>query len=133
MPIAHHQRQGGASQPASSSSLLARMRERSQQGVSYSSSTGMVNPASVQLGDRAVKSGLADKDSKLVEELRAYLAKKPFGVSSSTLIHHFANKLPSQESKFVFRQVLRKIADFKAGSKKRRTDGVWSLKEAFYA
>jgi len=66
--------------------------------------------------------GLSAHHAELLADLTKLLKRRRSGVSSEELIDIFQEKLEDEEDKYVFRQMLRRVASMSSSSRK------WSLK-----
>ena len=117
-----------SSSSLSSSAVLARLKQRTEQGH-VAVSFGLPSAQSMSsIEERDARQALnSPAVSGLLDALCRYLEDRRDGVTTQGLIDAFADRLASDQDKFVFRQLLRTVARL---DKSGRGEGKWKIKEA---
>ena len=115
-----------SSSSLSSSAVLARLKQRSEQGH-VAVSAGLPSAQSMaSIEERDARQAFnSPAVTGLLDELCAYLDDRREGVTTQALVDAFAGRLAGDQDKFVFRQLLRSVAQL---DKSRRGEGKWKLK-----
>ena len=111
----------------SSSSVLARLKQKNEEGLVAVSSGVAAAQSMTSIEDRDARQAFSSPAmAGLLEDLVGYLEGRPEGVATQHLIDAFASRLKTDQDKFVFRQLLREIAVLAKSS--RGGESRWKLK-----
>ena len=110
----------------SSSALLARLKQRGEQGLVAVSSGLAAAQSMTSIEERDARQSFnAPLLTGLLDDLQSHLAAHREGVTTQQLIDAFSSRLTTDQDKFTFRQLLRHIAVLDKGP---RGGGRWKLK-----
>ena len=116
-----------SSSALSSSAVLARLKQRNEEGVVAVSSGVAAAQSMSSIEEREARQALSSPAmAGLLEALVDYLEGRPEGVATQQLIDAFSARLRSDQDKFVFRQLLREVAVL--GRSHRGGESRWTLK-----
>ena len=117
-----------AAASAPSSAVLARLKAQAEAGALVSVSSGLASAQDMSsIEERDAQHSYSPHLALLLSDLVDYLRERAEGVSTAGLIAVFGARLKSDQDKYVFRQLLREVAELHKDS---RGQGRWRLKHS---
>lgn len=118
---------GSSAATPSSKSVLARLKAKAEAGALVSVSSGLASAQDMSsIEERDAQHAYSPHLASLLSDLVEYLRGRVEGVSTGGLIAVFGGRLKSDQDKYVFRQLLREVAEL---GKNPRGEGKWRLKQ----
>jgi len=115
---------------APSSAVLARLKAKAEAGALVSVSSGLASAQDMSsIEERDAQQSYSPHLASLLGDLVEYLRCRVEGVSTGGLIAVFGGRLKSDQDKYVFRQLLREVAELAADRRGGGGEKRWRLKQ----